>query len=76
MRMSICVEFASIEFSMSSFRALDGRWMTSPAAILSTTYDLGGRSEKGEDPFVETFDGFDDGVRVGMGTFLASRGGW
>jgi hypothetical protein len=36
-RMSICVEFASIEFSMSSFRAFDGRWITSPAAILSTT---------------------------------------
>lgn len=34
-----------------------------------------GRLGRREDLFVETFDGFHDGVRIGMGTFLASRGG-
>ena len=38
MRMSIWVDPASMEFSMSSFSAFDGRWMISPAAILSTTW--------------------------------------
>jgi hypothetical protein len=38
-RISICVDPASMEFSMSSFNAFEGRWMISPAAILSTTWD-------------------------------------
>ena len=75
MRMSICVELASIEFSISSLRALEGRWITSPAAILSTTYSTVRRGQRKREAnlFVETFDGVDgvDGVR--MGTFLASR---
>jgi len=37
MRMSICVDPASMEFSISSLSAFEGRWMISPAAILSTT---------------------------------------
>ena len=38
--------------------------------------DLGIRKcMKGPDLFVETFDGFDDGVGVGMWTFLPSGGG-
>jgi hypothetical protein len=39
-KMSICVEFASIEFSISSFNAFEERWTTSRVAILSVTYTV------------------------------------
>ena len=70
--MSICVEVASIEFSISSFNALEGRWIISPAAILSTTWHVNDRETDGEHLFVQALDGF-YGVCIVVRTFCSSR---
>jgi hypothetical protein len=76
MRISICVDPASMEFSISSLSAFEGRWIISPAAILSTTYWVRvNRPTRlaGKDLFVESFDGADREISGGWAFCAAGR---